>query len=663
MKTLFVFLTLLILPWSAWSATVQCDGSVADCQAKINAAADGDIITFPSGMHTYDWSSAISIPDKRITIQGRGAGVTIINDLSGATAVILINGPTKMPRITGLSFVGDQVGVYGYAGITARISSNTPAKGLRIDHNSFTYNGGSHVFIIDNAYGVIDNNTFTSSSEYVVLAVLENNKGDFPGGVGFNGNVSWNRRAELGTDNAVYFEDNVVNFADCASQAVDGDMGSRMVVRYNKFINTQLGMHGPGQSPSRGALQDEFYGNLIEYTSNCPVYHPEALYFNSGTGMAFNNKTTTASEFETYFRVAHYRDNYIVAPNMDPPFNERCDGLTHMPRIDGNTPGMNGYPCADQPGTDGALLLTNTGQAHAPLYFWGNRSENNILLFVGPKTNGNGYIEHVLKNRDYYDHESSFTGTVGVGVGIPANKPATCKAGVGYWATNQSTTDLSGQVGTHPSTPISGTLYKATAANTWTAYYTPYTYPHPLRGENTQQTLLLSSGWNWISFNVLPADLSLNTVFNGILDKIEQVKSQTQSAIRISGNWKGDLANMDGIGQYKMYKVKVNAACALTATGTSVLSATPIQLVGGWNWVAYLPTTAMPIATALDSIKGQVLEVKSLTQHATYSGGAWSGTLTQLEPGQGYAIKMSALGTLIYPTAAAVQINQQRKNQ
>jgi len=38
-------------------------------------------------------------------------------------------------------------------------------------------------------------------------------------------------------------------------------------------------------------------------------------------------------------------------------------------------------------------------------------------------------------------------------------------------------------VGADPSTPINGTLYKCTATNTWTAYYAPYAYPHPLQGE------------------------------------------------------------------------------------------------------------------------------------------------------------------------------------
>jgi hypothetical protein len=73
-----------------------------------------------------------------------------------------------------------------------------------------------------------------------------------------------------------------------------------------------------------------------------------------------------------------------------------------------------------------------------------------------------------------------FTGSVGVGAGTLAARPTTCTTGVGYWATNQSITNLTGMVGVDPATPVSGTLYKCTATNTWTAFYTPYTFPHPL---------------------------------------------------------------------------------------------------------------------------------------------------------------------------------------
>ena len=78
-------------------------------------------------------------------------------------------------------------------------------------------------------------------------------------------------------------------------------------------------------------------------------------------------------------------------------------------------------------------------------------------------------------NVDYYQQfgangePGSFDGTRGVGQGLLAARPATCTAGaepntngVGYWATDTNT------------------LYVCNPTNTWTAYYTPYTYPHPL---------------------------------------------------------------------------------------------------------------------------------------------------------------------------------------
>jgi hypothetical protein len=65
-----------------------------------------------------------------------------------------------------------------------------------------------------------------------------------------------------------------------------------------------------------------------------------------------------------------------------------------------------------------------------------------------------------------------YVSSLGVGVGTLANRPTTCGAGpggntpgVGYFATDQGS---------------QGVLYVCNPTNTWTAYYTPYTYPHPL---------------------------------------------------------------------------------------------------------------------------------------------------------------------------------------
>ena len=59
-----------------------------------------------------------------------------------------------------------------------------------------------------------------------------------------------------------------------------------------------------------------------------------------------------------------------------------------------------------------------------------------------------------------------------------ANRPATCTSngqgtGVGYWATDEGDWNS-----TNPGPD--GQLYTCSAPNTWTLYYTPYAYPHPL---------------------------------------------------------------------------------------------------------------------------------------------------------------------------------------
>jgi hypothetical protein len=79
----------------------------------------------------------------------------------------------------------------------------------------------------------------------------------------------------------------------------------------------------------------------------------------------------------------------------------------------------------------------------------------------------------IAENAQYWNYTASFTGATGVGSGTLASRPATCTSGVGYWATDQGSWNTVGP---------SGLFYKCTSTNTWTLYYTPLTYPHPLRG-------------------------------------------------------------------------------------------------------------------------------------------------------------------------------------
>jgi len=163
------------------------------------------------------------------------------------------------------------------------------------------------------------------------------------------------------------------------------------------------------------------------------------------------------------------------------------------------------------------------------------------------------------------------------------------------------------------------------------------------------QVLSLNAGWNWVSFNRLPGDRSFNAFFASILSQLEQVKTQTQSAVYANGQWLGDLTDMNGISSGIMYKIKVKQACTLTLTGQSLSANQAIALGANWNWVAYLPSVPMSLTSALGSIAAQVQQIKSESQSATFGNGVWSGPLTLLEPGKGYAVKLSSAETLIYP--------------
>jgi hypothetical protein len=130
----------------------------------------------------------------------------------------------------------------------------------------------------------------------------------------------------------------------------------------------------------------------------------------------------------------------------------------------------------DQPGRGKGNLLADklpaiTGswphQALEPVYAWGNTYNGSRQLDVASP------YPTIQENRDFYNQKTPFDGAVGVGVGKLAERPKTCTPGVAYWATDQGEWDSMHE-------GPDGQLYVCSEPNTWTFYYKPYTYPHPL---------------------------------------------------------------------------------------------------------------------------------------------------------------------------------------
>jgi hypothetical protein len=435
--------------------------SSAAVQSAINSAANGDTVAVPAGNCT--WSSNLAISDKSITVQGAGAGQTVISG-SG------FNLTNAASRITGFTF--NQTGAYW--AITGSI-------GFRIDHNTIARgNWDFCLFVIGSldgtrslkpSEGLIDNNTLTNCR---IIAY-----GEFQD---TGGKDRWSEPLVLGDGHSLFVEDNSYSITDpgcttggsVACNFVDDNVGGKYVARFNTITNSYFEGHSLQSSGAeRGGRAVEIYNNTLTITAFSGFSRP--YFIRGGTGMIFHNsQTQNYSENHIDF------DNVRTCENRGAPFNQ-CDGTSF---IDGNAD-SSGWPCRDQIGRSTDAAFWNFGnpapaQAAAPFYIWKNTSpagEVTVALNSWDQCSAAEEMrmsQQIRANRDYYQYNSAFNGTAGVGEGPLANRPATCTTGVAYWATDQ------GEWNRRQAGP-DGQLYRCTAPNTWSLYYRPYTYPHPLQ--------------------------------------------------------------------------------------------------------------------------------------------------------------------------------------
>ncbi len=170
-------------------------------------------------------------------------------------------------------------------------------------------------------------------------------------------------------------------------------------------------------------------------------------------------------------------------------------------------------------------------------------------------------------------------------------------------------------------------------------------------------SLALVPGWNLVSFNLSPSNTGIATVLSSINSKYDLVYAWDASGGHSSsGNWMKysptapDYSNsLNSVDQRMGFWIHMTAAGTLDVAGNVPVS-TEIQLstnAGGWNLVGYPAAVDRALPAALGSNFSLVYAFHASDTTDPWklydaSSPAWANDLSQLTPGWGYWVKVTA---------------------
>lgn len=405
---LFAFLFFAFYNLAAYASTIALNScSQPDVLGALNRVADGDTITCPAG--SWSWSN-VSIPDKKITLQGAGIDQTTIM-LTACPALQKAAGAgNKGFRITGFTFRSNincnhnnGLALIRFAdGQDWRFDHNK----IRIYSNANTTWGGNAIYTSDDAAGVIDHNTF------------EDDPSNPPNGcwhaavyVSGTGTPNFERDSMISAatnpqmDGVVFIEDNYFDgtrWGTSKEQCESGShprhaayglaKGSVYVFRHNDLDQANVDVH-PFCSQITGR-EFEISKNTWSLTSS----YWTLIEISAATGVIYGNERVGGSN--SYG--VRFQDRRISNANG------YCatvlwDGIdadqTCRPGEGGE-----GYLCKGQVGT-GKKIAGTFRQYSDPVYIWGNTG-------FGPVKNVPGET-WIQSGRDYFYNAGAKPGYVG----------------------------------------------------------------------------------------------------------------------------------------------------------------------------------------------------------------------------------------------------------
>jgi hypothetical protein len=163
-------------------------------------------------------------------------------------------------------------------------------------------------------------------------------------------------------------------------------------------------------------------------------------------------------------------------------------------------------------------------------------------------------------------------------------------------------------------------------------------------------------GWNLISSNIQPDNCEIRTLFADMTGNFALVKDVAGKV-----HWPGaGIFELDSWTIESAYSIYMYRPDSLQIVGTRVAVAeTPIELTQGWNVMAHLPETAMPVVEALSALADNVRMVKTMDGRLFWPDEGIN-NIGYMEPGVGYYIYVNEPTIFYYPesTEPGIETNK-----
>jgi len=162
------------------------------------------------------------------------------------------------------------------------------------------------------------------------------------------------------------------------------------------------------------------------------------------------------------------------------------------------------------------------------------------------------------------------------------------------------------------------------------------------------QDIDLLSGYQFISTRIIPEDQNMLNILSENLESLDFVRNSAGLMLRKIGPiWVNSIGNWvvtEG------YLFRMNSVDELTISGEAIDPQTPIDLITGYQMISFLPENPVNTSDAFDDVLSNLNFVRnSAGLMFRKIGPIWVNGIGDMQPCEGYLVKMNADDVLIYP--------------